>query len=330
MTDSLRVNLAGIDLRNPVMLAAGTSGTLDEFADVLDLSRLGAVVTKSITAEPREGNATWRLITAEHGGGRGGGMLNAVGLANVGIDAFVRDYASKVAQVGTTVIASVSEFSVDGFVRVAGAMDAIPGVAGVELNVSCPNVKAGCEFGADPALLRELVGQVRAAMPRTRLLVKLSPIAMGMPGIVAVARAAIDGLGVPAGPNQRPGADALCIANTVPAMAIDVHTRKPRLSRGSGGLSGPAIHPIAVKLVHDAYAGVCASTQTPIVGIGGVLTWEDAAEFVLAGASAVEMGTALFIDPRSPLGVIRGLERWVKAQGCASIRELVGQVRKEA
>ena len=315
----IATTLAGVPLRTPVLLAAGTAGTLDELSDVLDLSRVGGVVTKSITCEPREGNATWRMVPTPHG------MLNAIGLANIGIDAFMRDYASRIGAVPTTVIGSISEFSVEGYVRVAAAMGTIPAIPAVELNVSCPNVKHGCEFAADAGLLSELVREVRAVLPRTRLFVKLSPIAIGGAGIVAIARAAIEPTGgVPSGPNQRPGADAVCIANTVPAMAIDVETRRPRISRITGGLSGPGIHPIAVKLVHDAYQGICKSSGTPIVGIGGVLQWQDAAEFILAGASAVEIGTGLFVDPRCPIAVAKGLEAWVRRQGRASITELVG------
>lgn len=316
----LAVNVAGLVLRAPTILAAGTAGTLKEMHDVVDLSRVGAVVTKSITAEPREGNKTWRIMPAR----RGLAMLNAIGLANVGIDAFMRDYAPKVGSVAAPVIGSISGFSVDDFVRVAAAMGTIDAMPAVELNVSCPNVKKGCEFGADPALLSELVREVRAVLPRTRLFVKLSPIAMG--NIVAIARAAID-CAPPGGPNQRPGADALCIANTVPAMQINVRTREPSLSRGSGGLSGPAIHPIAVKLVHEAYTGVCRDTKTPIIAIGGVTNWEDAAEFVLVGATAVEMGTALFADPATPIKVAKGLAKWVRDQGAANVTELVGQVK---
>lgn len=329
----LQISLAGLDLRNPVLLAAGTAGTLDELGGVLDLSRIGGLVTKSITPEPREGNATWRLITTEHGGGRGGAMLNAIGLANMGLEAFLRGVGPRVGRMPCAVVGSISGFSIEDYVTVARGFDSLAAMPAVELNVSCPNVRHGTEFAADAGLLRELVGAVRAVLPRQRLLVKLSPIAMGSgaggePNIVAIARAAIEGAGVAAGPNKRPGADALCIANTVPAMAIDVGTRRPRLSNRSGGLSGPAIHPIAVKLVHDAYRGLCRDAGVPIVGIGGVLTWEDAAEFILAGASAVEMGTALFVDPRSPLKVIAGLERWVRDQGCASVAELVGAMRE--
>ena len=318
---SLATNLAGISLATPVLLAAGTAGTLDEMADCVDLREVGGIVTKSITVEPRDGNQTWRILPTK------AGMLNAIGLANVGVDAFVRDYGPRVAAVPTRVIGSVSEFSVDGFVRVCAAMNEIPGIQGVELNVSCPNVKHGCEFGSDEALLSELVRAVRAVLPRVRLFVKLSPVVVGRPGVVAMARAAIEPAGSqPSGPNQRPGADGLCISNTMPAMAIDVWTKKPKLARGSGGLSGPAIHPIAVKLVHDAYKGICKETSTPIVGIGGVVAWEDAAEFVLAGATAVEIGTGLFADPRSPVKVASGLAKWAKRMGVSRVSELVGGV----
>lgn len=319
---SLATTIAGLELKNPVILAAGTAGTLDEMADVMDMSRLGAIVTKSITTEPREGNATWRIIPTDHG------MINAIGLANVGLDAFMRDYAPRVKDVPTTVIGSVSEFSIDGYVKVASAMDGA-GFPAVEINVSCPNVHHGTEFGSDCVMLAELVKELRSVVKRARLFIKLSPVVMGVPGIVAVARAAIEPAGSqPGGPNSRPGADALCIANTVPAMAVDVHTRKTRIARGSGGLSGPGIHPIAVKLVHDAYTGVCKESRTPIIGIGGVSRWEDAAEFILVGASAVEMGTMLFADPRAPLKVIAGLDKWTRAQGAARIADLVGTVRE--
>ncbi|GMV24236.1 MAG: dihydroorotate dehydrogenase [Phycisphaerae bacterium] len=308
----LSTTVAGIALRNPVVLAAGTCGYVDELADVIDLTRVGAVVTKSITASPREGNPTWRIIETR------AGMMNAIGLANVGIEAFVRDYAPKVAAAarrGVTVIGSIAGYSIEEYVTVAAAMNAIDGMLAVELNVSCPNVHGGCEFGADPAALRELVSAVRAALPARKLFIKLSPIAVGKVGIVEVARAAVES-----------GADALCLCNTMPAMAIDVHTRKPRLANRTGGLSGPAVHPVVVKIVNDVYRQVCKPASVPIVGIGGVLSWEDAAELVLAGASAVEMGTGLFVDPRSPLAVVRGLEKWVRDQGATSITHLVGQV----
>jgi dihydroorotate dehydrogenase (NAD+) catalytic subunit len=304
------------------MLAAGTAGTLAELSDVLDLSRVGAVVTKSITAHPRDGNQTWRILPTD------AGMLNAIGLANVGIDAFVRDYAPKVPQVPTTVIASVAGYSIDDYARVAAALEPVPSIPALELNVSCPNVHGGCEFSADPEMLAQLIREVRPLLRTKRMFVKLSPLASGRPGMVEVARAAIEPPGSsPQGPNQRPGADALCISNTIPAMAIDVETRTPRLANVTGGLSGPAVHAVAVKLVHDVYRGVAKQTGTALVGIGGVSRWEHAAEFILAGASAVQIGTALFADPRTPLGVARGLEKWCARQHTASITELIGGLR---
>ncbi len=306
-TSPLAVTIAGVPFRNPVLLAAGTAGYLDETADVLDLSRVGGVVTKSITARAREGNATWRIVESR------AGMLNAVGLANVGKDVFEREIAPRVGGAPTAVVGSISGFSVDDYVAVAAMFEGIDAVASVELNLSCPNVSGGMEFGSAPGPARELVAAVRAAATRLKLWVKLSPRTAD---IVAVSRACVEA-----------GADALTIGNTYPAMAIDVETREPRLSRVTGGLSGPAIHPIAVRLVHEVYRGFAREAGAPIIGVGGVMAWEDAAEFILAGATAVEMGTALFADPLSPSKVVRGLERWVRRQGCGSIAELVGAVR---
>ena len=319
----LAVDLAGVPLANCLVLAAGTAGTLDEMGDCFDLSRVGAIVTKSITPQPREGNPTWRLLPS------GVGMLNAVGLANVGVDAFVRDYGPLVAGVPTTVIGSIAGFSVDDFVRVASAFDAIGAMPAVEVNVSCPNVHGGVEFGLDPASLRELVGAMRAVLTRTRLIVKLSPVAMGLVGAVELARAAIDGAGEPGGPNQRPGADALTLCNTMRAMAIDVRSRRPMLAHKAGGLSGPAVHPIVVKIVRDVYREVARDAGVPIIGLGGVSSWESAAEFILAGATAVGVGTMNFADPRAVLRIARGLEKWVRSQGVSSVRELVGAVRED-
>jgi dihydroorotate dehydrogenase (NAD+) catalytic subunit len=217
------------------------------------------------------------------------------------------------------VIGSVAGFSIDDYVVVAARFNEWTdgGIKAIELNVSCPNVRTGTEFGASPAALSELLKAVRPQVTRARLFVKLSPAA---PDIVAVAAAAVDG-----------GADGLTICNTMPGMAIDPATRRPRLANVTGGLSGPALHPIAVRLVHEVYRRVAKDARgngrgVPIIGAGGVMTWEDAAEFILAGATAVQMGTALFVDPRSPLSVIRGLEHWAGKQKCESIGELVGAV----
>lgn len=316
----ISTDLAGISLPNPVMLAAGTCGTLHEFADVLDLSRIGGLVSKSVTRLPREGNPTHRILDA---GPRVSGMINAIGLANPGVDAFIRDYLPRAANLRTNVTLSVAGFSIDDYLETTAKLDSavsslnLPNVRAIELNVSCPNVHTGTEFGNAPDTLRDLLKAVRPTVKNLRLFVKLSPLA---PDILGIARAAAEC-----------GVDALTVANTVPAMSIDVHTRRPRLANVTGGLSGPAVHPLAVRLVHLLHSKLCRNflgeeKHLPIIGVGGVSTWEDAAEFILAGASAVQMGTALYADPRSPLRVVRGLEKWVKQQRVSHIRELVGAV----
>lgn len=303
----LATSLCGIELTNPIIAAAGTCGYVRELTDAFDLSRIGAVTSKSISDEPWRGNDPWRVVDVP------GGMLNAIGLANVGLRRFVEEKLPAARGLGCPVMVSIVGTSVDGYVRVAAALDREDLVPAVELNVSCPNTSDGLQFGEHPRSLRELLAAVRPALGRTRMLVKLSP---NVPDIVSIARAAIEG-----------GADGITLINTVTAMAIDVETREPRLSRGTGGLSGTAIHPIAVRMVHEVYRGVARDARVPIVGLGGVLTWQDAAELILAGASCVGMGTALFVDPRSPLRVARGLDAWVGRQGCASIAELVGAAR---
>ncbi|MHC4992869.1 MAG: dihydroorotate dehydrogenase [Planctomycetota bacterium] len=303
----LSVELAGIRLRGPLIAAAGTCGYVDELADVVDPGALGAIVTKSITREPREGNPPWRLIDVPRG------MLNAVGLANVGVERFVAEKLPAAGGLDAVVIGSIAGHSIEDYVAVAERFEQADALPAVELNVSCPNTADGLQFGEHPGPLRELLSAVRPVLSSTRMLVKLSP---NVGDIVAMAATAIDG-----------GADALTLINTVSAMAIDVEQRRPRLSRGTGGLSGPAIHPIAVRMVHEVYRAVARDAGVPIVGLGGVMEWEDAAELVLAGASAVGMGTALFVDPRRPMIVERGLARWVRRQGSSSLRELVGALR---
>jgi dihydroorotate dehydrogenase (NAD+) catalytic subunit len=320
---NLTANFAGVPLRNPVILAAGTAGLLDEMADVLDLSTVGAIVTKSITRQPREGNATWRILPAE------AGMLNAIGLANPGLDSFVKDIAPRASAVPAPVFMSIAGYSIEDYVVCAAAADSL-GLPAVEINVSCPNVHGGCEFGADPALLSQLVAEVRSVLTRTRLVVKLSPVSIAISGvgISQLARAAIEPTqSKPTGPNQRPGADALSLCNTTPAMAIDVATRKPKLANVTGGLSGIAVHPIVLKIVYDVYRTVARDTSTPIAAIGGVSRWDHAAEFILAGATAVQLGTGLFADPRAPLAIVRGLDRWVSTQNVANLSDLIGTVR---
>lgn len=299
----LATTIAGVRLRNPVIAAAGTCGYVREIADVLDPRHLGAITTKSITREPREGNPPWRIIDSPRG------MLNAIGLANVGLDRFL---AEKLVPVDTAVIASVAGHAVDDYVAVASAFDETAGIDAIELNVSCPNTADGLQFGASRDALGALLREVRPAVRRRPLFVKLSP---NVGDVAAVADVAVAG-----------GADALVVANTFSAMAIDVETRQPRLSRGTGGLSGPGTHPIVVRMVREVHDRVARDAGVPIVGLGGVMDWRDAAEFILAGATAVGMGTALFVDPRLPRTVARGLESWVRRQGCRSITELTGAV----
>ena len=305
----MTVNLAGVQLRNPIVAAAGTCGYVEDLPSVLDPSEIGAIVTKSITKEPREGNPPWRIIDLP----RAPGMLNAIGLANVGVEKFLAEKAPGVKNVNTVVIASIAGHSIDEYVEIAAAFESSGFFPAVELNVSCPNTADGLQFGEHPRKLADLLREVKPALKKTKLIVKLSP---NVGDIVGMARAAIES-----------GADALTLINTVSAMAIDAQTRQPRLSRGCGGLSGPAIHPIAVRMVHDVYRGVARDAKIPIIGLGGVMTWEDASELILAGASAVGIGTALFVDPALPAKVARGLEKWIAKQGCSTIGELIGQVQ---
>jgi len=322
-TDPLATTLAGIELRNPIILAAGTAGLVDDVAGVIDLTEVGALTTKSITPLPRDGNDTWRVLPAG-----AAGMLNAVGLANPGLDAFLRDSALKARSLPCRVFVSVAGFSIDDFVQCAANIDAFVGDCGgsgaaniyaIELNVSCPNVKTGTEFGHTPGLLADLLGAVRPQVRNVKLFAKLSP---ATPDLMGVVRSACDN-----------GADAITLGNTYPAMAIDVETRRPSLSNTTGGLSGPALHPVSLKHVHDAYRRVMlpraeAKQRTvPIVGAGGVAAWQQGAAYVLAGATAFQMGTALFADPRSPRQVERGLRKWVGRQGVSNVGELVGSVR---
>ena len=284
----------------------------------MDLSRVGAVTTKSITVEPREGNAAMRVAPVA------AGMLNAIGLANPGIDAFAAEVAPRARAMPCRVIGSAAGFSVADYERVAAALAACDGIDAVELNVSCPNVHGGPEFGADVGALAEVVKAARAAMGERPdgsgggkpLLVKLPPVAIGTPtDMVTLARAAIEA-----------GADVLTLCNTMPGMGIDVHSRKPLLGNVTGGLSGPAVHPVVLRLIHFVYQGVARDAGIPIVGLGGVLHWEDAAAFILAGATAVGVGTATFADTRRPAKVARGLQRWARSQGVGSIAELVGSL----
>lgn len=306
----LSTDISGIQLRSPVILAAGTAGVLSEMRDVLDISQLGAIVTKSITRDERHGNAFPRITFAR------AGMLNAIGLANPGIEAFVRDEGPKVKSLGCPVIGSVAGDRIEDYLEVAEKLVGVEGMAGIEANVSCPNVHSGLEFGSDPGALKELITAMSGVVRDVPMFVKLSPVTVGTPNtIVDLARVAIES-----------GASGLTLTNTVPAMGIDVHTRRPILANVTGGLSGPAIHPIVVRLVHMVYRGVAQDAGVPIIAAGGVTRWQDAAEFVLAGASAVQIGAGSFASPRASVKMRKGLAKWVQSQSADSISDLVGKV----
>lgn len=303
-SSTLNLSLAGCDLASPIILAAGTCGYLDEMAVALDLSRIGGVTTKSITPLARDGNSPMRVLDVK------GGMVNAVGLANMGVERFVASKHDAINALPTTVLGSIAGFCVDDYVRVATAFEAIEGLPIVEMNVSCPNCDNGRLASSSPESLREHVAEVRSVLKTTKLFVKLPP---STDALVALSAAAIEA-----------GADGLTLTNTLEVMSIDVRTRRSRLGRPRKGMSGPGIHPLAVRLVNDVSRQVARDAGVPIIGLGGVLDWRDAAEMILAGASAVGVGTGLFVDPSCPRRINKGLARWVRAQGCSSISELVG------
>jgi len=300
---SLEVSLCGIALRNPVLAASGTFAYGLEFAAHVDLNQLGGFVVKGLSREPIEGNPAPRLYETASG------MMNSVGLQNIGVRAFVRDKLPELAKLRTAVFANVFGHQTDDYAEVVRVLEDHPGLAGYELNVSCPNTKhGGIFFSSDPALLAEVIAAVKQ-VARRPVIVKLSP---NVSAIEPLARAA-----------EAAGADALSLVNTFVALAVDARTRRPRIGAGFGGLSGPAIKPIALRMVYQAARAV----KIPVIGLGGIASGEDAAEFLIAGAHAVEVGTATFWDPRSPLRIARELERFLKRERIASVTELIGTLK---
>lgn len=302
-SDRLTTTLCGIAMKNPVIAASGTFGYGLEFASILDLNQLGALVTKGLSKEPIAGNPAPRLWHCE------AGMINSVGLQNVGVAAFVRDKLPKLRKFDVPVFANVFGYCGDDYLSVVRALEDAPGLAAYELNVSCPNTRhGGMYFSADPVILNELVGQVRA-IARRPLIVKLSP---NVARIELLAKAA-----------EEAGADAISLVNTFVSLAVDANTRMPRLGAGFGGLSGPAIKPLALRLVYEAARAV----HIPVVGLGGIASGEDAAEFFMAGADAVEVGTATFWDPRAPIRIARELDHFLRRRNLASVHELTGTLK---
>jgi dihydroorotate dehydrogenase (NAD+) catalytic subunit len=300
----LSVNLAGLRLANPTMTCSGTCGYAFEYADFMDLSKLGAFVTKSITREERPGNEPARIVEVR------AGMLNAIGLANVGLDRFLNEKVPLLKKMPCAVVVNVAGHSFDDYTETCAAMNGLDSVQAVELNVSCPNVKDGLTFGTHPGRLKELVAMVKKVLPAKPLMVKLSP---NVEDVTVTARAAVEG-----------GADVLTLVNTFTAMAVDIYKRRPRLANVTGGLSGPAIKPIAVHMVSRVYRQVAKHAGVPIVGMGGVQYWQDAVEFILAGASAVAIGTALFVDPATPNKICEGLAEYMGRMKVERLSDLVG------
>lgn len=299
---NLKVNLGGIEMKNPVTVASGTFGG-PEYAPYVDLNRLGAVVIKGTTLKPRQGNPTPRIWETP------AGILNCIGLMNPGVEVFLHEHLPFYRQYDVPVIVNIAGNTVEEYGLLAEKLN-VEGVAGLEVNISCPNVKkGGMAFGTDPAMVREVVAAVRAATPKP-VIVKLSP---NVTDIVAIAEAAATA-----------GADALSLINTLLGMAIDIRTRRPALGNVMGGLSGPAIKPVAVRCVWQ----VAQAVDLPIVGMGGIMTAADALEFILAGATAVAVGTANFVNPRATLDIIEGLEAYCREEGITDIKELIGAAWK--
>ncbi|MEK6744425.1 MAG: dihydroorotate dehydrogenase [Nitrospirota bacterium] len=298
----LSVNFAGIKLKNPVLTASGTFGYGEEFADIIDLNKLGGIIVKGISLKPIKGNPPPRIWETPSG------MLNAIGLENPGVDVFLRDKLPFLRNYDTAVLVNIFGYSLEEYVGVAERLDGVPGVAGLEVNISCPNVKAGgIVFGTDLKAAFDLLSAVRKAT-RMPVIAKLSPNVTDITAFAKVARDA--------------GCDGLSLINTLLGMAIDIRSRTPRLANRTGGLSGPAIRPVAVRMVWQAAQAV----DLPIIGMGGIMTHEDALEFILAGASAVAVGTANFVNPRATLDIIAGMETFLTQEGIGSVKELVGQV----
>lgn len=295
----LSVSIGALRLTNPVMTASGTFGYGGEYADLCDENRLGAIVAKGLSLEPSPGNPPPRIAETPCG------MLNAIGLENVGLDTFVTEKLPFLKTLSTTVIANIYGRTVDEYAELARRIDSVEGVDAVEVNISCPNVKkGGVAFGTDPSAAFEVVGAVRKRLGRT-LIVKLSP---NVTDITVIARSVTDA-----------GADALSLINTVTGMAVDVRTRKPKLANVTGGLSGPAIKPIALRMVWQ----VAEATTLPIIGLGGIVTAEDALEFIIAGASAVQVGTANFINPRAAVEIVDGIRAYMVENRISRMADII-------
>lgn len=299
----LRVAVGGIRMANPVMTASGTFGYGAEFQDFVDLNRLGAIIVKGLSLAPARGNPPPRIVETPCG------MLNAIGLENVGLEAFLGEKLPFLKTLTVPVIVNLYGRSIDEYAELAARLDGEAAIAGIEVNISCPNVKAGgVAFGVDPDAAAQVVAAVRRNTRRP-VMVKLSP---NVTDIVAIARRVQDA-----------GADAISLINTLTGMAVDIATRRPRLANITGGLSGPAIRPVALRMVWQ----VAGAVTIPVVGIGGITTAEDALEFLIVGATAVQVGTANFVNPSATVAIIDGIAAYLEAHDMADIEALIGSLR---
>lgn len=298
----LSVNIGRLKLKNPVITASGTFGYGDEFAEYFDIARLGAVVVKGLSLKPKQGNPPPRIVETSSG------MLNAIGLQNIGIEKFVDEKLPFLKQHDTSVIVNFFGDSIGEYVEAAERLSSLEGIHALEMNISCPNKEAGWSvFGTDPKVTSDVVSAVRKATALP-LVVKLSP---NVTDIAYMAKVAEDA-----------GADAVSLINTITGMAIDIKTRSPKLANITGGLSGPAVKPVAVRMVWECYNAV----KIPIIGMGGIVSAEDAIEFLIAGACAVAVGTGNFVTPRATMNVLEGLEQFMSDNGIKSVRDLTGSL----
>jgi dihydroorotate dehydrogenase (NAD+) catalytic subunit len=298
----LSVRVGRLELPNPVLVASGTFGYAREMAGLVDLSRLGGVIPKTITRQPRAGNAPWRTVETA------GGMLNSIGLDNDGVEAFIAHHLPYLVTIGAPVIISIAGQDFDDFVGLAARLNGLAGIAALELNISCPNVSHGVDFGTDPEMCRRVIQGAREACSFP-VLAKLTP---NVTRIADIARAAEAG-----------GADGLSVINTLLGMAVDWRRRRPVLGNGMGGLSGPAIKPVALRAVYQ----VASAVKIPIIGVGGIATIDDTMEFLVAGATAIQVGTANFYRPRASLEILEALPAALVELGASSVREVVGTMR---
>lgn len=300
---NLSVNLGKLKLKNPVMTASGTFGYGEEYSEFIDINKLGAIVVKGLSLKPKQGNPPPRIVETP------AGMLNAIGLQNIGIENFIHKKLPFLKQFETPVIANFFGDSIAEYVKAARILNSAKGIHALEMNISCPNKQAGWSiFGTDPKVTFKVVSQVRKATDLT-LIVKLSP---NVTDIGLMAKTAEDA-----------GADAVSLINTLTGMAIDIKSKKPKLANITGGLSGPAVRPIAVRMVWECYKTV----KIPVIGMGGILSSEDAIEFILAGASAIAVGTGNFINPKTTINILEGIKKFMVDNEVNSIKDLTGAVQ---